>query len=295
MNDDCVIALDPQFCGDNMVSANAIGDYRTGVASLLNIQVEEVSVIKQRLGVVVGDDASERATLKDVPLGPFRLHCAVLLHKAQLHMVAVLGANESNNLHSLAVQMRPVLECAGQVVLVVHNVFVDRKAAGKAIDYMDADYYRTIIGATKGQVTHEQLLAHISEIRKEFNEEEANVKKFRQEDKVASLHGGKAWYSYLSDYFCHGRAVWRGHSWRGGVRSMNTVEDEFAFAGFMDYLVNQVAVMNAYAALQIPSEKTLGERTEVILGHLQKVRAEIEVLRDRAMSAIKESSSGEGS
>ena len=73
---------------------------------------------------------------------------------------------------------------------------------------------------------------------------------------------------------------------------MNTVEDKFTFAGFMDYLANQVAVMNAYAALQIPSEKTLDERTEVILGHLQKVRAELEVLRDRAMSAIKELSSG---
>ena len=54
----------------------------------------------------------------------------------------------------------------------------------------------------------------------------------------------------MSQHFCHGsRADWRGHSWQGGVSSMSTVRDEFTFAGLMDYLVNQVAVMNAYATL----------------------------------------------
>lgn len=271
-----------------MATARAISDYRIGMASLLNTQVGEVEQIKRRFGIIVGDDASERKALEDVPLGVFRLHSALLLHKAQIHMVAVLDANESDNLHSLAVQMRPILECAGQVVLVVHNLLVDQRDARKVLDYMDADYYRTLIGATKGQATHEQLLARISAIRKEFNEQEPRFRSFRQEDKVASLHGGKAWYSYLSEYFCHGRAEWRGSLWRGGVRSTNTTLDQFTFAGFMDYLVNQVAVMNAYAALQIPSEKALNERTEVILGHLQKVRAETEGLRDRAVSAIEE-------
>lgn len=278
-----------------MELVNAVGDYRTGTASLLTKQAVEVAEIKRRLGVTVGDDASERAAIEDLPLGPSRLNCALLLHKAHLHMDAVLAANESNNLHSLAVQMRPVLECAGQIVLGVHTMLIDRKAADEVRDYMDADYYRTVIAATKGQVTHEQLLAHISDIRKEFNEEPAKVRSFKQADKVAPLEGGKAWYSYLSEYFCHGRGEWRGYSWRGGVRSVNTVEGEFTFAGFMDYLVNQVAVMNAYAALLTPSEKTLDERTEIILGHLQKVRAEIEVLRDRAMLAVKELSSGERS
>ena len=278
-----------------MVLANAVGGYRTGTASHLKEQVGEVDEIKRRLGVIVGDDASERAALKDVPHGPFRLHCALLLHKAQLHMVAVLAANESNNLHSLAVQMRPVLECAGQVVLVVHNVFVDQNATGIALDYMDADYYRTLIESTKGQVAHEQLLAHISEIRKKFNEEAVKVRSFKQADKVAQLDGGKAWYNYLSEYFSHGKAEWRGYLWRGGIRSINTIGDEFTFAGFMDYLVKQVSVMNAYAALQIPSEKTLDERMEIILNQLQKVRAEIEVLRDRAMLAIEKLDSGEHS
>lgn len=271
-----------------MVLANAVGSYRTGTASLLKEQVGDVHKIKQRLGVIVGDDASERAALEDAPLGVFRLHCALLLHKAQLHTIAVLGANESNNLHSLAVQMRPVLECAGQVVLVVQGVFGDQNAASTALDYFDADYYRTMIGLTKGRLTHEQLLTHIAEIRRVNKEATGNGRSLDQADKVAPLEGGKNWYRYLSENFCHGRTDWRGFSWQGGVGSMNTVEGEFTFSGFMDYLANQVAFMNAFAALQIPSEKTLDERTEIILGHLQEVRAGIEVLRGRAIQAIKE-------
>ena len=37
--------------------------------------------------------------------------CESLLRKARLHAIAVLRANETGNVHSLAVQMRPVLEC----------------------------------------------------------------------------------------------------------------------------------------------------------------------------------------
>ena len=75
-------------------------------------------------------------------------------------------------------------------------------------------------------------------------------RRFSQEYKVATLEKGREWYRYLSNHFTHGKASdWRGLSSRGGVISIDTVEDEFAFLGLMDYLVNQVAVMNASAAL----------------------------------------------
>ena len=41
--------------------------------------------------------------------------CALIFRKGRLHMLGAYRANETDNLHSLAVQMRPVLECAGQV------------------------------------------------------------------------------------------------------------------------------------------------------------------------------------
>lgn len=276
-----------------------VARYRTGMACLLKNQVSEVDEIKRRLGVTIGDDASERAALEDLSfedgsLGVFRLYCAVLLHKAQMHMTAVLIANESSNLHSLAVQMRPVLECAGQVVFVIRTLYLEPERIGDVDDYFDRDYLGTLIRATKGEMGHEKLLAQISKIREEFDKEPlGKARSLKQEEKVESLHGGKNWYRFLSDSFCHGRVVWTEGSWKGGVSSNNTVQDVFTFAAFMDYLVNQVALMNAYAALQIPSKKALNVRMDIVLSQLQKIRAETKASRDHTILAIENSDDGE--
>ena len=79
-------------------------------------------------------------------------------------MVAILCANENNNVHSLAVQMRPVLECAGQVVLVFHNLMIEpERGVSVVLGYINANYYGTFIRLTKGDVSQEQLLTQISE------------------------------------------------------------------------------------------------------------------------------------
>ena len=67
---------------------------------------------------------------------------------------------------------------------------------------------------------------------------------------MTTIPRGREWYNYLSEHFSHATAVdWRGLSSHGGVMSMDKVQDQFAFLGFMDYLVDQVARMNAAAAL----------------------------------------------
>ena len=40
----------------------------------------------------------------------------LLLTKAHIHLMAILYANKSSNIHSLAIHARIVLECAGQIV-----------------------------------------------------------------------------------------------------------------------------------------------------------------------------------
>ena len=49
-----------------------------------------------------------------------RNECGLLIRKAQMHINAALRANNDNNLHSLAVHMRVVLECVAQVVSTAH-------------------------------------------------------------------------------------------------------------------------------------------------------------------------------
>ena len=109
-------------------------------------------------------------------------------------------------------------------------------------------------------------------------------RRFTQADKVAPLAGGRAWYDYLSEHFNHGRvADWRGLSMRGVVVLIATVEDELAFLGLMSYLVEQVAVMNANAAL-CPVEGDANQRwkdwVEPTLAQLSDLRQSSKALVD---------------
>ena len=275
-----------------MASSSDVGRYRAGMGNLLAKLVGAVGETERWLDVdVEGDEASARAVCEGDPAGVYRLMCAALLRKAKIHMIAMLRANENRNLHSLAVQMRPVLECAGQVVFVFHNLMIEQEqGVSVVLGYMNADYYRTMIGLTKGEVTHEQLLGHILELNEMSEERIGTGGSLRQSDKVALLEGGKYWYDYLSKRFCHGEADWRGLSCQGGVSSMDTVQDEYTFAGLMDYLVNQVAVMNAYAALFSVAGDMAHERVEAALAQGQEVRASTKKLRDAAGLAFMNSS-----
>ena len=271
-----------------MASVSEVGRYRTGMANLLAKLVEEVGEAERWLDVdIEGDEASQRAVLEDDADAVFRIMCALLLRKAKIHMVAMLRANENNNVHSLAVQMRPVLECAGQVVLVFHNLMIEPERGVSVVHrYINADYYRTFIGLTKGGMSHELLLTQISEASAVSKYEVGKGRSLRQEDKVAPLEGGKNWYRYLSEHFCHGKADWRGHSWQGGVSSINAVHDEYTFAGLMDYLVNQVAVMNAHAALCPVAGEVAQGRVDSALAQLHEVRATTKAFRGRARLAV---------
>ena len=271
-----------------MASTSEVRLYRSGMASLLAKLVEAVGETERWLDVAVERvEASSLAVPGDDPSLPFRMMGTALLRKAKIHMVAMLRANQNGNVHSLAVQMRPVLECAGQVVLVFHNKFIEPERGVSVVrGYLNADYYRTVIGLMEGDGRHEQMLTQLSEVSGMSEEELGKGRSLRQEDKVAPLVWGKEWYRYLSNCFCHGKADWRGHSIQGGVSSINTVQDDFTLAGMMDYLVNQVAVMNAYAALCPAVEGVEQARVEATLTQLHEVRAATKALRDGVRLAI---------
>ena len=57
----------------------------------------------------------------------FLNECLLLTTKAFLHLKAIKLANQTNNLHSLAVHARVVLECAGQIVGIVKGLSLLRK------------------------------------------------------------------------------------------------------------------------------------------------------------------------
>ena len=176
-----------------MASMSEVGRYRSGMADLLGNLVAVSGHTEQWLDVAMdGKEDWTRVSLEDDPTGAFRIGCALLLRKARLHMIAMLRANENSNLHSLGVQIRPILECAGQVVLVFHNLMIEPGRGASVVGgYLNADFYRTFIGLTKGELGHGQLLKMISTASGVSEEEAPKGRSLKQADKVARLRGEK--------------------------------------------------------------------------------------------------------
>ena len=273
---------------------------RADMAELLREAVEMTLQLELSLDVTGGwPEAEARFEFDADPAAAVRIMGALLLRKARIHTSAVLRANETNNLHSLAVQMRPVLECAGQVVFLFYNLMIapDLFMPGeRALELvgarLNAEHFHTIRRISKGQVKPEVL----HEIEAQAQEAAAasvgapkpkrsKKRRFTQADKVAPLENGREWYNYLSEHFSHATAAeWRGLSWRGGVMTMNKVQDELAFLNLMNYLVNQVAYMNAAAALcPVEGDDTRWEDwVEPALAQRRHVRESSKTLLDAA-------------
>jgi len=273
------------------------------MAELLAKAVAMTGRLEQWLNGAVGwPGENPSIDIGDDPVDVFRMGGALLLRKARIHSVATIRANEKNNLHSLGVQMRPVLECAGQVVFIFHNMIIapdlemPREQAIEVVgSRMDADHFHTLRRRTRGQVSAEELL----EVEAEARESAAawvgapkpirrKKRRFTQEDKVKPLPGGREWYGYLSEHFCHATAAdWQGLSYRGGVVSTKQVEDELAFLQMMGYLAPTIALMNSAAAL-CPVEYDANqwkEWVEPTLAHLKRTRDLSKTLMDAAAIA----------
>jgi len=300
-----------------MASTSEVARHRAGMASLLANTIEATGDIERWLDIEVEsgearslteawlgktqeDLSSAKPVPEDDPVRIFRIICTLLLRKARLHMIAVLQANQTNNVHSLAVQARPALECAGQVVFIFHHLLIapdvqmePDRAMSVVTGYVDADIYQTIIRATNGNVGHDELLQMISDAAEaaamSFGKpkpEHRKGKRLRQADKVAMLPGGKSWYDYLSEYFCHGEANWTGPSWQGGVSGMNMFH-ELTCGGLMRYLVDQVALMNTYASICPVTGDAVNRRADAALARLREVREESATLWNDTLLAIK--------
>lgn len=282
-----------------------LAPHRADMAELLAKAVETTRTLERRLDMPGGwPEARAHTDFSTDPAAAIRTTGALLLRKARIHTVAVLRANERSNLHSLAVQMRPVLECAGQVVFLFQNTIIApdllmsrERAADMVGSRLNSDHFHTLRRLTKGQISPEEL----REVEAEAQEAAAlavgattpkrrKKRRFTQADKVAPLPKGREWYNYLGVHFGHGRAAdWRGLSWRGGVISMDRVQDEFAFLSLMNYLVTQVALMNAAAALCPVAGDTddlWGDWVEPTLAQLNHVRDSSKALVDAARVAL---------
>ena len=134
-----------------------VARYRDSMAWFLRAALALMDDVLSPVDLGAHLDTTAKSAFEEDPLGVFRVTSHLLTKKARFHVMAVLSANEAGNIHSLAVQIRPALECSGQVVTIFGNLF-DKQGGAEAVgQYLDADYYHTVKRLAKGHIV---LLAY---------------------------------------------------------------------------------------------------------------------------------------
>ena len=266
--------------------AKVVSKYRESMAECLQASLVGINDFLSSVdfeGIFVPIDQAE---FDDDPAIAFRKMSYLLIAKARLHMFAALRANKEGNIHSLAVQMRPALECAGQVVSMFKDLFGKEPSAENRISrYLNADYYQTVVRLSRGQIDHNEILDQINAAIPMGTVPFRKISSFRESEKVKDLEFGENWYGHLSDCFLYSDLpALKNHSYFGGVSSCNTMYDEYGFAALLDYLAHMVMVMVMYAAIRSDDGLDEERHFEKAAELLEKKKAVSDGFRTKLMS-----------
>ena len=273
--------------------ATVVTKYRESMAGCLQASLVGINDFLSPVDLDGVFGPINQSEFDDDPVIVFRQMSYLLMAKARLHVFAAVRANRGSNIHSLAVQMRPALECAGQVVSVFRDLVGKYPGAeGRIIRYANADYYQTVIRLSRGQVDHNEILSKINAAVPTRTEPVRKVRSLRESEKVKDLGFGENWYGHLSDCFFHSdMAALKNDSYFGGVRSNNTMRDELGFALLLDYLAHQMMVMVMYAAVCLDDNLEEDEHFDKAVELLKKKKAVSESFRKKlALMADQEKS-----
>ena len=162
----------------------------------------------------------------------------LLLYKARLHLIATLRAYEKANLHSMAVHIRVVMECAGQVVSEAWAIHEGPpKGLERLLNARENDFRRVMLSSSRGQIDHQLISQMITSAREGiglFDGKQPTTVKLA--DKVSYLLHGREWYKFLSAQFCHPNLdVLSGPSHMGGVTARDARTNRI-ISGFLGLL-----------------------------------------------------------
>ncbi len=176
---------------------------------------------------------------------------SLLITKAHIHLLTAQYANKKDNIHSLAIHLRVVLECAGQIARKVHNI-ASKNPNESSIRLSE---YQIVMSRMTWHIPNlEDKKVHLSSIRDTVADLHADfasfmnvnvpITKWRYSETVNHLEFGNNWYNHISKYFCHSDIKdLKSTSYTGGVLTNNLPFDIYMFAFLLDYLVHQSLVM----------------------------------------------------
>jgi len=257
-----------------------VSEYRETMAVFLHQSVEGIGLALALIDIDDPHIAPSLNEIKEDPLIAFRRSIVLLMQKAQLHAIAARCANNKNNIHSLAVQMRPALECIGQIVSTAHEIIEKRPGFHfKLFDEMCADYFDTTIRWSRGKWDPAVIL------RDKFGWTKRKGKRIC--DSVKILEHGNSWYNHLANCFFHSKlANLKNISLYGGVESCNSADDQLSVALILDYLAHQLLVMIIYStACASPTEKR-NEFLKVAISILERKKSTSKHYQDIISSTV---------
>ena len=167
-----------------------------------------------------------------------RNECGLMLRKAELHIVAALRANSRNNLHSLAVHIRVILECAAHIIGKADAVSDGSpKTHDQILNGLDYDVSSTLFRTSRGAKTSEEVQAVVNEAREATGDRnKKRPKKVSLAAKNKSLLEERTWYDALSEHFIHTSADdLAGPAYTGGLLSSEHIHYELTFENLIDY------------------------------------------------------------
>ncbi len=184
------------------------------------------------------DDVGAEVTIRN--------HCGPLLQKALLHTKAALAANQVNNLHSVAVQSRVVLECGAHVLSMAHGAAKGTsQELNRLINTTEYEMVNTLRSLSRGTFDADDLQAKILRGRQKIGVHgKGRPRRVTIRDKLNYLPDGAEWYDFLSENFCKCDPKTLAHtSLLGGVIQPPKDAESFAFGFFLDYLAGLLLQM----------------------------------------------------
>ena len=177
-----------------------------------------------------------------------RNHCGLLLRKAQIHIAAVLRANARDNLHSLAVHMRVILECTIHIASKAHAACKGgSKETNRIINAMEYGFLDASVRLSQGSANRGDVLGAVFEGRETIGRHDRKQpRRVVLADLMKYVASAPSFYDYLSTHFC-GDSTPSSEAdsfFRGGVGIVtNTTQRDLAFAFFLGCLAHFVGQM----------------------------------------------------
>ena len=240
---------------NSTIGAEALREVRT---ALINHFEEAQRLLQPALAEVNYDEfwASDFRGGSDEAQKRFAL-CfeGLCLQKAEIHIAAVLRANEQNNVHALGVHARILIECAAELALVGHAAVEGTPGMlNRVLNLQEFDSHQLLRRITKGQISRGELEASTTRAREAIGLFDGKQPKGRTiADRVSILTQGKMWYDYLSRAICDSTVdALRRSPGLGGVLPAPERQFDLAFAVILNCALTYVCQMLlAYGTIRI--------------------------------------------